>query len=568
MILKDIENLTDAEKLALVKALQENVASSKARQVSEEAGQYAKLVVDAIKKIKNDLEERYAAISADITAKSASIKDGKDGLQGAKGEKGDTGLPGRNGLDGKDGKDGKDGADGVDGNGVVDARVDFDGSLIITLSTGQEINAGEVVPFDVAEKIKVIGNGGGTSQYVLDAIAALQTQINAIQGGLKYKGTWNASTNTPALASGVGTTNDYYVVSVAGTTNLDGITDWQPSDWAIFNGTVWQKIDQSNLVTSVNGLTGAVVIGAVPAGGTAGQVLSKVNGTDYNSQWIDNYATQVKLPVKNATGSTITKGSVVYISGATGANALISLAKADTDSTSATTIGILESTLNTGDQGLVVTTGTLTGLDTSAASEGDPVWLSGTVAGGKTYGIANKPNAPTHIVYLGVVTRSHAVNGEIQVMVNNGWELDELHNVSALSPTTGQTLVWNGATNLWEKNTVSLTVGVNGTLPVANGGTGNTTAQAEMNRVAQAVTSGQYLRGNGTNVVMSTIQTADVPTLNQNTTGSAGSLVTTGFSIVESGGKLLFKYGATTIASMSSTGVITSATNIVSNGTP
>lgn len=568
MILKNIENLTDAEKLALVKALQENVASSKARQVSEEAGQYAKLVVDAIKKIKNDLEERYAAISADITAKSASIRDGKDGLQGAKGEKGDTGLPGRNGLDGKDGKDGKDGADGVDGNGVVDARVDFDGSLIITLSTGQEINAGEVVPFDVAEKIKVIGNGGGTSQYVLDAIAALQTQINAIQGGLKYRGTWNASTNTPALASGVGTTNDYYVVSVAGATNLDGITDWQPSDWAIFNGTVWQKIDQSNLVTSVNGLTGAVVIGAVPAGGTAGQVLSKVNGTDYNSQWIDNYATQVKLPVKNATGSTIPKGSVVYISGATGSNALISLAKADTDSTSATTIGILESTLNTGDQGLVVTTGTLTGLDTSAASEGDPVWLSGTVAGGKTYGIANKPNAPTHIVYLGVVTRSHAVNGEIQVMVNNGWELDELHNVSALSPTTGQTIVWNGATNLWEKNTVSLTAGVNGTLPVANGGTGNTTAQAEMNRVAQAVTSGQYLRGNGTNVVMSTIQAADVPTLNQNTTGSAGSLVTTGFSIVESGGKLLFKYGATTIASMSSTGVITSATNIVSNGTP
>lgn len=562
MNLQDIGNLTDAEKLALVKAIQENVATSKAQQVSAEAGQYAKLVVDAIKKIKADLEERYAVISSDIAAKAAVIKDGKDGLQGPKGEKGDTGLPGRDGLNGKDGKDGKDGADGIDGNGVVDARIDFDGSLIITLSNGSEINAGEVVPFDVAEKIKVIGNGGGTSQYVLDLISALQTQINAIQGGLNYRGTWNASTNTPALASSVGTTNYYYVVSVSGSTNLNGIIDWVAGDWAIYNGSVWQKIDQTNLVTSVNGQTGAVTIGALPSGGTAGQVLSKIDATDFNSQWIDNYATQVKLTVKNATGSTINKGSVVYISGATGANALISLAKADTDATSATTIGILESTLTTGSSGYVITTGTLTGVDTSMATEGDPVWLSGTVAGGKTYGIANKPNAPIHIVYLGTVTRSHAVNGEIQIMVNNGWELDELHNVSALNPTTGQTIVWNGSTNLWEKNTVSLTAGINGTLPIANGGTNATTASGARTALGLVIGT-DVLAPNGSAAALTSF-----PTLNQNTTGSAGSLVTTGFSIVESGGKLLFKFGATTIASMSSTGVITSATNIISNGTP
>lgn len=562
MNLQDIGNLTDAEKLALVKAIQENVAASKAQQVSAEAGQYAKLVVDAIKKIKADLEERYAVISSDIAAKAAVIKDGKDGLQGPKGEKGDTGLPGRAGLNGKDGKDGKDGTDGLDGNGVVDARIDFDGSLIITLSNGSEINAGEVVPFDVAEKIKVIGNGGGTSQYVLDLISALQTQINAIQGGLNYQGTWNASTNTPALASSVGTTNYYYVVSVSGSTNLNGVTDWVAGDWAIYNGSVWQKIDQTNLVTSVNGQTGAVTIGALPSGGTAGQVLSKIDATDFNSQWIDNYATQVKLTVKNTTGSTINKGSVVYISGATGANALISLAKADTDATSATTIGILESTLTNGSSGYVITTGTLTGVDTSMATEGDPVWLSGTVAGGKTYGIANKPNAPIHIVYLGTVTRSHAVNGEIQIMVNNGWELDELHNVSALNPTTGQTIVWNGSTNLWEKNTVSLTSGVNGTLPIANGGTNATTASGARTALGLVIGT-DVLAPNGSAAALTSF-----PTLNQNTTGSAGSLVTTGFSIVESGGKLLFKYGATTIASMSSTGVITSATNIVSNGTP
>ena len=90
---------------------------------------------------------------------------------------------------------------------------------------------------------------------------------NAI-GALNYKGTWDADTNSPALASGVGTKGDYYVVSVAGTTNLDGITDWQIGDWAIFNGAAWQKIDNTDLVVSVNGQTGAVVLTAANVGAT------------------------------------------------------------------------------------------------------------------------------------------------------------------------------------------------------------------------------------------------------------------------------------------------------------
>ena len=65
---------------------------------------------------------------------------------------------------------------------------------------------------------------------------------NAI-GALNYKGTWNASTNSPALASGVGTKGDYYVVSVAGATTLDGISNWGVGDWAAYNGSAWQRIE-------------------------------------------------------------------------------------------------------------------------------------------------------------------------------------------------------------------------------------------------------------------------------------------------------------------------------------
>lgn len=74
---------------------------------------------------------------------------------------------------------------------------------------------------------------------------------NAI-GALNYKGTWNASTNTPALASGSGTKGDYYVVSVAGTTALDGISNWGIGDWAVFNGTAWQRVEGGADLNGVN----------------------------------------------------------------------------------------------------------------------------------------------------------------------------------------------------------------------------------------------------------------------------------------------------------------------------
>lgn len=94
----------------------------------------------------------------------------------------------------------------------------------------------------------------------------------------------------------------------------------------------------------------------------------------------------------------------------------------------------------------------------------------------------------------------------------------------AKSATATRYLANTGATNNPQWDQINLANGVTGTLPIANGGTGETSRQAAMNALAGAVTSGQYLRGDGTDVVMSTIQAADVPTLNQNTTGNAGTV--------------------------------------------
>ncbi len=102
-----------------------------------------------------------------------------------------------------------------------------------------------------------------------------------------------------------------------------------------------------------------------------------------------------------------------------------------------------------------------------------------------------------------------------------GQQLGTLATLSGSEVLTNKTI---NASNNTVTN-VSLTTGVTGTLPLANGGTGTTTAQLAINALAGAVTSGSYLRGNGTNVVMAAIQAADVPTLNQNTTGTASGSV-------------------------------------------
>lgn len=209
----------------------------------------------------------------------------------------------------------------------------------------------------------------------------------------------------------------------------------------------------------------------VPIGGTAGQILAKIDAVDYNTEWIDNYTSQVKHLVKNASNFTMPKGSVVYISGASGTNMLVSLADADSDATSATTIGFLESELVHNAQGFVVTEGLLAGLDTSTATIGDPVWLSST-PGQVVYGLANKPHAPVHLVYLGTVTRVSSQVGEIFISVNNGWEVGELHDVAISNPTDNQVLTYEQSTGLW-KNKLNPADGVT-SITAGEGLTGGT----------------------------------------------------------------------------------------------
>lgn len=144
----------------------------------------------------------------------------------------------------------------------------------------------------------------------------------------------------------------------------------------------------------------------------------------------------------------INKGQAVYVSGANGTNIIVSKASNTSEATSSKTFGLLETSGVTNDIVNVVTRGLLTGLDTSAATVGDAVWLG--TNGDLLYGLVNKPYAPAHLVFIGVVTRHHAVNGEIFVNVQNGFELNEIHNVSITTPTDNQALIYESSTGLWK----------------------------------------------------------------------------------------------------------------------
>jgi hypothetical protein len=138
------------------------------------------------------------------------------------------------------------------------------------------------------------------------------SSITNATGALNYKGTWNASTNTPALASGFGTKGDYYVVSVAGTTALDGISTWYVGDWAAFNGTVWQRleggVDDPAPSLKSNSTTGLMQITGPAAGQTRVVTIPDANATMARTDAAQSFTGDQTLGTGNLIQGTAGKG--------------------------------------------------------------------------------------------------------------------------------------------------------------------------------------------------------------------------------------------------------------------
>jgi hypothetical protein len=212
--------------------------------------------------------------------------------------------------------------------------VNAQGQITSVTNTNISIASSAITDKGLANGVASLDSGGTVPLSQIPA---------SIQGGLIYQGTWNASTNTPTLTSSVGTKGHYYVVSVAGTTNLNGITDWNVGDLAIFNGSVWEQVDNTDAVTSVNGYTGTVVLAYSDVGAPS------TSGTNATGTWaIDisgNASTATSATTAtNAVNVGVTANSsnsdyyIPLVSGSTSANYALQVASGITINPSTGTI--------------------------------------------------------------------------------------------------------------------------------------------------------------------------------------------------------------------------------------
>lgn len=432
-LLRKIESgdISYEEKLAALSQVEASLQELKAKK-EERVKFNVQLIIDEIKKVKQDVQVQLDYARSIVPER---------GPKGDQGERGVDGAPGRNGVDGRDGRDGKDGQDGQDGVSVTGAKIDFDGSLIITLSTGREINVGEVVAADLAEKIRVTMSTNST--------VAIQDEGSTITSGVR---------NINFTGSGVTATasGDSVTVNVSG------------GGGSPFTTPVEINVDSASSALTIN---------QIGAG---------------NALLVEDSASPDSTP------------TVIDASG--------NLILGKTSRQSAVVNGIESHSTNSGSSGLNAPIA-IYNWSSSTVSTAGP-WLSffrypsGTVG---TTAFARDNDLLGGIQFFGQQSTGSLFSGSIRGRVASDLVSVNMFYIGASHSFTGPitTGTWNGTA-----------------IGIAYGGTGATTRQDAMDALAGSVTSGQYLRGNGTDVVMSVIQAADVPTLNQNTTGNAATATT------------------------------------------
>ncbi len=246
----------------------------------------------------------------------------------------------------------------------------------------------------------------------------------------------------------VGTpSNLIYVLPIATDTTLGGVI-----------------VDEQTLTIDVNGVLSLKVLkaldfdtGTTEPNAVARLIWNDTDGTLNLGLKGGNVVLQIGQEqvqyAYNNSGTAITDGEVVYVTGASADRLTVAKAIATGEATSSKTFGIATEPLSTNGYGFITTSGLVRGLNTNAYNEGDALWLSATTAGGLTN---VRPTAPNHSVLVGWVIRKGLADGSIYVHVANGYELAELHDVLLTSLVDGQPLVYEASTGLWKNKNLNI----------------------------------------------------------------------------------------------------------------
>ena len=325
------------------------------------------------------------------------------------------------------------------------------GSIVGTLSSQTDLQDALDLKADISSLAAVATSGDYNDLDNLPTIPTLMSQLTNDSGFItigdvpaQVNADWNSTSgvseilNKPTIPAAQVNSDWNAVSGVAEILNKPTIPAAQiQSDWTQTDNTALDYIKNKP---------------TLPA--TVGDMLKSTYDTDNDG--VVDFAEALKTEVRNSTGATLRKGYIIYLSGSTGNLPNAVLAQANNDANSAQTFGVVYEDIANNSDGYVITLGQINTLDTRTTAahpftadtlvDGDVIYLSPTTAGWVT---RIKPQAPQHIVYVGMVVRTSPTNGTIQYRIQNGYELDEIHDVRIISPATSEVLMYNLATDLW-----------------------------------------------------------------------------------------------------------------------
>lgn len=303
-----------------------------------------------------------------------------------------------------------------------------DGTTYKNIAVGQDVETSSSVTF---AHVTAPLSGNATTASSLETARAISL-AGDLSGSASFDGSQNititAQVEPNSVALGTDTTGNYLVDVVAGTGISVTHTPGEGSSASVA------------LNAWLNDLGDVVIAGSPERFQTLGYD---------GAGWVNSYAPVVSY-VRNAEATTLTVGTVVYLFGGTGDHASVKRASNTSDTTSSKTVGVVGTAIAASENGPIITRGYASGMDLSAYSVGDVLWL-----GTNGQFTTTKPSAPDHLVFVGVVARA-TNNGIIYVATQNGYELEELHDVKVSGLANGDFLKYVSASGVWVNDQINL----------------------------------------------------------------------------------------------------------------
>ncbi len=331
-----------------------------------------------------------------------------------------------------------------------------------TLANGTG-NAGDVYLCNVAGTVN-FGSGpitfaigdqvlySGTTWERASGATGTVTSVAVTESGDALTITGSPITTSGTINIGFAGTSGQYVNGAGGLTTFPSLTGFVPYTGATGNVNLGEFGITSGFVGFDLTPTGTPTVVGTLSWDSAYRTLQLIDGDGDTTLQIGQ---EQRALIHNNTGATLTDGQVVYVTGSTGNLPTVALASNTLEASSSVTFGVVTETIANGADGFVTISGTVNGLNTLAYNEGDALYL-GSTAGTFTN---VKPVAPANLVLIGYMIKKAGGNGSIFVKIQNGYELEELHDVLVTSVANNQGLFWDSATSLWKNKSIATALG-------------------------------------------------------------------------------------------------------------